>query len=106
MPTYLYRLTPPRPTFPADMTASESAAMERHFGYWADQMSSGTAAVFRPVADPNGTYGIAILTVPNEARAQMICRNDPVIAAKLGFSYDVHEMPNAVVRNQGTAGDA
>jgi hypothetical protein len=78
---------------------AESAAMESHFRYWADQMKRGAAAVFGPVADPNGTYGIAILTVANEAQARMICGNDPAITAKLGFSFVVYEMPNAAVRS-------
>ena len=98
MPTYLYRLTPPRPTFPADMTAAEGAAMERHFGYWADQMNRGAAVVFGPVADPNGTYGIAILNVADEAQARTICAKDPAITANVGFSFALYEMPNAVVK--------
>ena len=94
MPIYFYRLTPP-----ADMTAAESAAMERHFGYWADQMGDGTAVVFGPVADPRGTYGVAILHVVNEEQARTICENDPVITSKVGFTFDVYEMPNAVVKS-------
>src|SRR5918999_1278863 len=99
MPIYLYRLTPPRPTFPADITAAEGAVMERHFGYWSDQMSRGAAVVFGPVADPAGTYGIAILNVPSEAEARSICAHDPAVTAKLGFTFGVHEMPNAAIRN-------
>jgi hypothetical protein len=64
MPIFLYRLTPPRPDFPSDLTEAEGAAMERHFGYWGDQISRGAAVVFGPVADPDGTYGIAILRSP------------------------------------------
>jgi hypothetical protein len=73
--------------------------MERHFGYWAEQMSRGSAVVFGPVADPQGTYGIAILNVPNQADAQAICAHDPAIAARLGFSFALCEMPNAVIRS-------
>ena len=98
MPTYLYKLTPPRPTFPSDITAAEGVAMEQHFGYWGNQMSRGAAVVFGPVADPKGTYGIAIVNAPNEADAKRICTGDPAVTAKLGFTFEVHEMPNAVVR--------
>ena len=101
MPVFLYRLNPPRPSFPADMTAQEGAAMQSHFAYWAEQMQRGTVLVVGPVPDPKGTYGIAVLTVDDEAQARSLCENDPVIAARLGFGFELHPMPNAMV--QGTA---
>ena len=73
--------------------------MEHHFGYWGDQMSRGTAVVFGPVADPAGTYGIAILNVPSETEARSICVSDPAVTAQLGFTFEVHEMPNALVKS-------
>ncbi len=79
MPIYLYKLIPPRPTFPVQITPEEGAAL-----------LSG------PVADPQGTYGITIVDAPNEVEAKRICANDPAIAAKVGFAYDVFEMPDAV----------
>jgi hypothetical protein len=85
------------------MTPAEGAAMQSHFGYWADQMNRGTAAAFGPVMDPRGTYGIGILTVDSQPQARSLCENDPVIKAQLGFSFDVYEMPNAVVRGAGAA---
>jgi uncharacterized protein len=36
MAHFLFKLIPPRPTFPGDMTEEEGAIMEDHFGYWAD----------------------------------------------------------------------
>ena len=98
MTIYLYRLNPPRPTFPADITAEEGAAMQRHFGYWHEQMSRGNALVFGPVADPKGAYGIAVLNAANEAGAKAICAADPAVTAKLGFSFALYEMPNAVAK--------
>jgi hypothetical protein len=32
---FLYKLIPPRPSFPADMFEAEGAIMQAHFGYWA-----------------------------------------------------------------------
>ena len=96
MAIYLYKLTPPRPTFPAQMTPAEGAAMQAHFGYWTDHMKRGAALVFGPVADPEGTYGIAILSVPSEEDAKRICAADPALTAKLGFTYGVFEMPDAI----------
>lgn len=98
MAIFLYRLNPPRPTFPADITAEEGAAMQSHFGYWHDQMNRGTTLVFGPVADPQGAHGIAILSMPNEAEAKAICTADPAITARLGFNFALYEMPNAVAK--------
>ena len=98
MTIYLYRLDPPRPTFPADMTAEKGAAMQRHFGYWHEQMSRGSALVFGPVADPQGAYGIAVLNAADEAAAKAICAADPAVTAGLGFNYKLYEMPNAVAK--------
>ena len=99
MSIFLYRLNPPRPTFPADITADEGAAMERHFGYWHEQLSRGSILVFGPVADPQGAYGIAILNVANEAAAKAICAGDPAITANLGFTFDLYAMPNAAAKS-------
>ena len=104
MPVFLYRLNPPRPSFPADMTPAEGAAMQSHFGYWAEQMQRGAVLVVGPVPDPKGTYGIGVLTVDDEAQARSLCENDPVIASKLGFSFDLFPMPNAMVRGTARAG--
>ena len=98
MPVFLCRLAPPRPTFPADMKPEEGAAMQRHFGFWAERMQEGTAHVVGPVMDPKGTYGVAIVSVADRAAAEGLCTQDPVITAQLGFAYEVFEMPNASVR--------
>jgi hypothetical protein len=97
MPIYLYRLVPPRPAFPSDMTPAEAGAMERHFAYWGEQISRGAVVVFGPVADPAGTYGIAVMNVPSQSEARDICANDPAVTAKLGFTFGLYEMPNAVI---------
>ena len=97
MPIYLYRLTPPRPTFPADITAEEGDAMQRHFAYWAEHVKRGNAVAVGPVMDPEGAYGIAVLNAANEAEAGNLCASDPVILANLGFTVGLYEMPNALV---------
>lgn len=38
---YFFKLIPPRPSFPGDITPDESALMERHAVYWAEQFASG-----------------------------------------------------------------
>jgi hypothetical protein len=69
---FLLRLNPPRPTFPSDMTAAEGAVMRQHFGYWAELSSRRTAIVYGPVNDPNGTWGVAVIRVADEAAAHAI----------------------------------
>lgn len=98
MATFLYRLTPPRPTFPADITPEEGAAMQQHFAYWGEQLAAGRVLVVGPVADPDGTYGLAILDAEDHAAASAICGADPVLSAGLGFSSKVCEMPAALVK--------
>ena len=50
MKYYLYKVIPPRPTFAADMTDTESAIMSKHVAYWTDLLDKAIAAAFGPVA--------------------------------------------------------
>ncbi|HEY8564540.1 MAG TPA: YciI family protein [Beijerinckiaceae bacterium] len=100
MPIYLCRLSGPRPTFPADMTAEEGALMQEHAVYWMGQVREGVAIVFGPVLDPAGVWGAAVVEAADEAAARALTEVDPVIAANRGFRYDVLDMPRAVTRGQ------
>ena len=40
--------------------------MERHFGYWQERLDEGTAIVYGPVADPAGSWGLAVVRAHNE----------------------------------------
>jgi len=71
--------------------------MQQHFAYWGKRMAEGQVLVVGPVMDPDGPYGIAILTVDDEATASAICAADPVLVADLGFSYQLFQMHNALV---------
>ncbi len=48
---YLFKLIPPRPTFPVDMSAAEGEVMEAHFGYWAAAIAERKAVAYGPVMD-------------------------------------------------------
>jgi hypothetical protein len=48
--------------------------------------------------DPKGTSGMAVVEVEDEATAQNIATNDPAIKSKAGFSFEIHQMPDAKVR--------
>lgn len=97
MSHYLYKLTPPRPTFAEDMTPTEAAAMEEHFAYWQDLLQGGSVVVYGPVDDPAGTYGIAIVDAPDAAQVETIGRSDPAVIHGVG-TFQVFAMPASVVR--------
>lgn len=94
---FLFRLNPPRPTFPKDMTAQEGAVMQEHFAYWAKLSGEGTAVVYGPVDDPKGTWGVAVVRVADDAAGWALAAGDPAIRSGLGFRYDVSPMPQALV---------
>jgi uncharacterized protein len=99
---YLYKLIPPRPSFAADMTAAERAIMTDHVAYWTRQRDLGFAVGFGPVADPAGSWGVAIVEAENEQAAHELRANDPAVSSGLATA-EVYPMPAAVVRPHPTA---
>lgn len=97
---YFYKLTPPRPTFAQDMAPSEAKLMQEHVAYWKGALEREQALVFGPVADPEGSYGIAILCTTTEAGAHTLAMNDPAIKANAGFRFDLFAMPRAIEKRQ------
>ncbi|HEX2250940.1 MAG TPA: YciI family protein [Gemmatimonadales bacterium] len=100
MQYFLLKLTPPRPTFPMDMSSTEAAIMEEHFVYWRGLLADSKAVVYGPVLDPSGVYGMAVLEVEDEHSAREVGNSDPTIKAGAGFSFQIHPMPDARVRPQ------
>ena len=98
---FLYKLIPPRPTFAADMTESERAVMTEHVAYWTRQRDLGFAVGFGPVADPAGSWGVAIVEAESELQAGQIRADDPAVRA--GMTVQIYPMPAAVVRPYRTA---
>ena len=80
------------------MTEAESTIMQKHFAYWLGLMEERKVVVVGPVLDPKGIYGIAVLEAEDEVLAQNIAENDPAITSKAGFSFEVHPMMDAEVR--------
>ena len=97
---FLYRLNPPRPTFPRDMTPAERNLMQEHVAYWTRLMKEGRVVAFGPVADPKGSYGIGIIKLEQGEGANALGADDPVILAHAGFSFEIHPMPQLVVSKQ------
>ena len=73
--------------------------MQAHAAYWANLMQKeGSVVAFGPVADPRGTYGLAILEVADQAQAENLIAGDPVQKANVGFGSECHPMLRAMVR--------
>ena len=98
MKTYFLKLRPPRPTFAEDMTAAEAKLMQAHGVYWSGLMAQGIAVVFGVVGDPQVPYGVGIIELPDEADPGAVTREDPVIKADAGLSYEILPMPRVVAR--------
>lgn len=52
MAYFLYKLIPPRATFPQDMTEAEGKLMQEHVAYWKDFADRRIAVIFGLVVDP------------------------------------------------------
>ena len=100
MNAFFCKLIPPRPSFPSDITPAEAQLMHQHVGYWTDLLGKGIVLVFGPVADPAGSYGIAVIERESEAEARELATNDPVIRANAGFAFELYSMPQCVARPQ------
>jgi uncharacterized protein YciI len=98
MPVHLCKLLPPRATFPGDMTPFEASLMREHAAYWTKLAAEGTALVVGPVLDPAGVWGVAIVDVSDIDAASAVTGDDPVIRSGSGFRYEIHPIPQAILR--------
>jgi len=76
------------------MTAEERAIMTQHLAYWMELMNKGKVAVFGPVADPTGVYGMGVVEAENEEELLDFMKNDP--AATINH-YEHYLMLRAVL---------
>ena len=95
---YAFRLFPPRPTFPTDITGEEAEIMAEHVAYWTELLNAGTAVAFGAVADPTEPWGLAIVEAGPDTDITALREHDPVIRRGLGARLEIYRMPNAVVR--------
>jgi uncharacterized protein len=96
MSHFLYKFVP-RPDFPTTMTEAEAAVMREHVAYWQALADKGTAVAFGPVADPAGSWGVAIVEVETADEVHAIRAADPVVTSGLG-PVDIYPMPQAITR--------
>jgi uncharacterized protein len=95
---FVYKLTPPRPSFgPGDMTEAEAAVMADHAGYWSQHLADGRAVVFGPVTDPTGNWGLAVVEADTEADVRALRHGDPAVTSGLATA-EILAMPVAIVR--------
>jgi uncharacterized protein YciI len=97
---FFFKLIPPRPTFPADITPAEGALMERHSVYFAERFAAGQVLAYGPVLAAGGAFGLAILEVENEAEARAFGDNDPSVLGGLN-RYEIHPMRLVAARAKG-----
>jgi uncharacterized protein YciI len=79
MPTMVFRLKAPRPTFALDMTEEEREIMGRHAAYWKPLVDSGQMVVFGPVLDTTGSWGLGVVEVDDEDGLRAFAAGDPVV---------------------------
>jgi uncharacterized protein len=95
---YVFRLIPPRASFPLDMTPEERATMIEHVDYWSALANQGTVLAFGPVDDPDGPYGIGIIIAESRAQAERIRDDDPAIRSPHGFRAEIAPMLRVITR--------
>jgi uncharacterized protein YciI len=79
MPTFVFRLKAPRPTFALDMSDEERAIMGRHAAYWQPCIDSGRMVVFGPVLDGAGSWGLGVVEADDEDELRAFAAGDPVV---------------------------
>lgn len=88
---FFFKLIPPRPTFPQDMTEEERRLMEEHARYFQQQFAAGRLLLYGPVMATGGTFGLAVLEVDSEAEARRFGENDPSVRRGLN-RFEFHPM--------------
>jgi uncharacterized protein YciI len=71
--------------------------MRVHSAYWVEQIKQGRAIAIGPVADPKGALGVGIIRLEDGVDPAPLVANDPAIVANVGFTWEVHPMPNVLM---------
>ena len=96
---YLFKLIPPRATFPQDITAEERALMDEHSNYFKRQFEAGKVLLYGPVWVPGGAFGLEILEVADEAEARQLGENDPSVLGGMN-RWEIYPMLVADARGK------
>ena len=95
MSLFFLRLTPPRADFAQTMTPTEHEVMGAHREYWQQLLNDGRVAVFGPVADPEGVWGLGVLRAGDRAEVLAITEKDPSVTAGVN-TFEVFEILGGV----------
>lgn len=98
MSWYLYRPHAHRPDFAQTMTDDEMAAMTAHVEYWRGPSNEGRVLIYSPVADPEHSWGLAVVSADSEEELELRA-NDPAHLAGVG-TIDWLLLPMPVVTPQ------
>lgn len=85
MPTYILRLTSPRPDFALNMSDEEREIMGRHAAHWKPYVESGQMVVFGPVLDSTGSWGLGVIELDDEDELRAFAATDPVVTTGTGL---------------------
>jgi uncharacterized protein len=81
MPTFVFRLKAPRPTFALDMSDEERKIMGRHAAHWRPYIDSGQMVVFGPVLDDSGSWGLGVVESEVEDELRAFAARDPAVTS-------------------------
>jgi len=84
MSHYLYRLKAHRADFAQTMTEAEMATMMAHVEYWRGPLAEGRVLIFSPVADPEHSWGMAVVQADSEAELEELRAHDPAYLGGIG----------------------
>ena len=96
MLAFVYRLIGPRPTFAFDLSEAELETMTQHAAYWQQLMADGRVVALGPVADPAGSYGLAVVLAENLAEVEAIRDADPAVRSPHGIRAEIAPMISLV----------
>jgi uncharacterized protein YciI len=95
---YFGKLVPPRATFPGDITEPERQLMAEHAQYAHSQFDAGRLLIYGPVTGKDGSFGLAVLQVNDEAEARTFFEKDPSVIAGLN-TFEFYPMQVAAARS-------
>ena len=100
MPTFVFRLMAPRPTFAVDMTDEEREIMGRHAAHWQPYVDAGRMVVFGPVLDSTGSWGLAVVEADDEDELRAFAARDPAVTTGTA-EFEIGKMLAGFVRQRG-----
>ena len=99
MAFFVFRLVAPRPDFAMTMTEAEREVMGRHQAHWQRYLASGQMAVFGPVVDSTGSWGLGVVEADDDHEPELraFAAQDPVVTTGTA-SIEVGKMLAGFVR--------